>query len=510
MNRIILILIVLINVELMAQDNFKYDFTNLADYDKEKLVAPWSNENFYEEDIVVIGDYKYLINHDKNEETLLIDKVDIEGQKRLGTKKLSLKNLPKYYVYENIIHLKGGRHYFKYSSWDRPTKTERLYIREIDIEKGIFIGEQTLFIHSGRINNIESYFNSYNTGSMYTYKFPHFLIEDSTKFLIYFKKAPKVSSNSKNIDEIEVRVYNSDLELFSKEVYFMPKVEKYLDIKKNFLINDKLVLFAQDNEKGATSSLAYFVFESGGVLKRKDFNIKDSELVSFRTIRKYNQLYLVGYTYNKSDKFKDGVFVSSIDNEFNLNSTSHTYESVYFNNYYKNKRRDFEIKSRTVTIDKEGENIILIAEAIGKVEKTSGNSTWVYRCPEDIMMTKFDFDMNHLFDVKIPKKQFGLGTTSYGYIQLAAYHYFFYVNHLDNISQSLSETPNKYSTGRDGNFEVAIIDENGKISRKALFRNQLEGSKIFPSNYIADEEGDMIYFEAEKADKKSVLRVKIH
>jgi len=87
------------------------------------------------------GSYKFLkysgstLNETQKNEVPKDEAVDIEGVERLGE-----------------------RFYYFYSKWDRPKKSEQLFVREIDFEKGGFAGqERKLYASSGKLHPVDIY-----------------------------------------------------------------------------------------------------------------------------------------------------------------------------------------------------------------------------------------------------------------------------------------------------------------------------------------------------------------
>jgi len=151
---------------------------------------------------------------------------------------------------------------------------------------------------------------------------------------------------------------------------------------------------------------------------------------------------------------------------------------------------------------------------------SNGNSytRYVYYY-EDLLVTKIDADGELEWMKKIPKKQKGgasLGGMSYEHIEKDGTHYFFFLDHIDNIELEVNakQRPKYHSDGRGGIFTcVEIEDDTGEVSKSSILDMKnisVSGSKKpitayqFSVDRILETESGLV-FEAYKKGKEDIM-----
>ena len=131
---------------------------------------------------------------------VVIQKLDASALKLISKKEYS--DFPDNYVVEGMVETQN-KYFMFYSSWSgRKTKHERLYVREIDFEKGGFIGEPRKVIDvDGRLTGVTAMSSSVNVFSFgglgIVDKFDIYPSKDESKILVKYRRKPKVKNDKK-------------------------------------------------------------------------------------------------------------------------------------------------------------------------------------------------------------------------------------------------------------------------------------------------------------------------
>ncbi len=490
-----LLMLILVN-NIHSQTNLKYDI----DYKKNVSNESYNSSlSLYDDEIIYSDKYRYELIVNPKDKSLDILKYDIETNERLSIKQL---DFPSKSLYEYSIHLKGGKHFYKYSRWDKENEKEQLFIKEYDLEKGVYIGDEQLIIESDKIKNKAIYGGSMGTG--FFLKFPHIVNLDSTKVIFVYKKVPKSRSSKKNIDSYEVTIFDEELIELSNNKYNMPKVERDIELKEIFYFNDKVTFLISDKSSDAKSSLAYLILDEGSI-KRIDLNVQDIDLKTFKSVINDGVLYLVGFTF---DKTQDFLFLSSLEENNKIKSKLINLENNFIRPYFKCSKNDYKVQIDDIIVN--DNEIVLVSEIHVKISQRERDYIHNYWCPSQLLILKYNLDFQTKFESFIPKKQFEGQSDSYGFFKKDGYYYFFYMNNPKNISLEMDAKPYLYKTNDYGNLEVAIVDPNGEITRKKILNTEDENISVYPKKYTINSDENSISFKTFKDGKRVVLNISIN
>jgi hypothetical protein len=159
-----------------------------------------------------------------------------------STKVYSDTELPKGFVIEKLLAF-GDKYYLFFNVWDKPNLTEQLFYREINIDKGEFVGKNELILKiEGKITGSPLVrFNrrySYSAGRMLggiainmngSKKFGFSLSQNKSKLIIQYRKKPLERKDEKSKDIMGMFVYSHEMEKDAGSEIEMPYTEKEMD-----------------------------------------------------------------------------------------------------------------------------------------------------------------------------------------------------------------------------------------------------------------------------------------
>lgn len=215
-----------------------FPFVLSAQFDY-KVSSPYKvvdGEKFY------IGEEGKMLAVKRHRKEIHIQLFDSEKPALSNTKVYSETELPRGFVLEKLLEF-GGKHYLFFNVWDKPNATEQLFCREINIEKGEFIGKnQLLFKVNGKITGTplvrfnQRYSNLAQATTMMitiniggSKKFGFALSQKKEKLIIQYRKEPLEKRDNKNHDIIGMFVYDYGMEKDAGSEVKMPYTEKRMD-----------------------------------------------------------------------------------------------------------------------------------------------------------------------------------------------------------------------------------------------------------------------------------------
>jgi len=458
----------------------------------------------------------------------------IQKFNEISLKQISLKeynDLPKNYVVEGMEEIQE-KFYFFYSTWSgKKTKQERLYYREINFEKGAFIGDAKQIIGvSGKLAGTMAISNSAN---MFTFganetvdKFSIQKSKDESRILIKYRKKPKVKNDKKSYDIIGLSIFNSTLNKQWEREYTMPYTERRmdaLDYEINSNGNVYLVsrVFHDDSNKDKKGNnfnyhieLFNFLESNATILKTKlelgDHFINGIKLVetddkNMMCLGFYNNLISnVNKANNKITKRgnADGIFTFKLTNDAKV-TDKHKYEipidilTQYIGKGAKNRAKNRDKKDKAEFVDLQLKDIILnpdgslimVGEQSYAVEHRSsgggygGGSVYYVYYYKDMLITKIDSEGKLSWMKKLPKRQVGKpktgqiydtskmyqGGMSYSYFSTKGNHYLVFLDNVKNIDLPITKIPAKHDDGKGGYLTAyKINDTTGHISKGSI------------------------------------------
>lgn len=457
----------------------------------------------------VIDGYKFYFG--RNEEALALKMQGttfyiqkFEGKTLNEKSRKEFSDFPKGFAFEHVTEI-NQRIYLFFSLWDRGATKEQLFVREIDFEKGTFIGQPKKIITvDGKITG----------GNGNKFSFENSFDEDN--LLIRFRKVPESKSDAINFDIIGLYAFNSAMEELAGSEVKMPYTEAKMNnlaytIDKNGVIYLLAEVFINDArskyQKDGTPNhkLGMFAIIDGNVDENylsDNFDKKFIKEIDFYE-GPNNLLYVAGYYGNKWNGGIDGLFYFSLDEKGNESTTTFAEVPVEILKQYESAKQQkaldkkaekgldasmHSLELRNVIINEDG-SIVFIGEQYREVTTTTTNSsgmtttrtTYYY---EDMLISKISKDGELEWMRKLPKQQSGgsgRGGMGFKYVRGENDYYVLFLDHEDNLNLPASETPKRHADGKGGFLTgYKIGDESGEVSKVSILDTRdAKGIELF-------------------------------
>lgn len=416
---------------------------------------------------------------------------------KLEAEDTKLEILPKlkYLRFVDILEL-NGHSYIVFNNYDKATRTQRLYAREIDEKNGGYAGEEIELIEEPTERQV--YYN--------------INIPDEGDHILITRLLPRESKRDKiNYDKYSYSLFNKELKkIWTKEVK-MPYVEADMRIMEMKLVgNDILIFFrkkSDNSEKGEQfDQLSVLqINEELSEPKEHELDIKGTVFQEFIFGEKKGENLLIAGYYKSTKKAFPfaGYFTAVYDVE--------SYGLKNVKNYaFKDEIiRAFESERTKRKLDKtiakgneigipymEMRNIFnrkqggwfVVGEQYHLVVTTTtdskGNVRYTYHYYfQDVIVSAINSDGEEEWTVKAPKNQHFINTTYGAGISAFEYEdnvYVFFIDHVKNKNLSSNESPVETRSIKDASFTCIKVSENGEIKRITLFDTKDEAKVILP------------------------------
>lgn len=483
------------------------------------------------------------------------DKIEFKSEKLYEAKTL----FPKNYVVENVMEF-NDKFYFFYSSWDGGNNdNEQLFVREIDFEKGEFIGENKLLIKiHGKLTGSPSSGTSIGFSPVISFgvvdKFNITVSNDKKKMLVRYRRKPEVKRDVNSFDVIGVHAYEGDLQQIWNNELKMPYTERRMDVLD----------YTIDRQANAYMLVKVFHDDSNSDKKKKKDKEANYHVELFRipagtttidiTKIDVNDKFVNGlwmyespadyivcagfYNKGKSAKAADGLMVFKVKKNGGIFDTSFheiPIEIINQNLSAKAKKKN-EKKEKKLEEEGEGEGAEMQNFVMDKIQINSDGSLVligeqyimnVYYDQRgahysfdynDILVTKIDAAGSLAWMKKIPKRQHGakgLGGMSYKHMFANNNHYLLYLDNVKNFNLPYDKTPAMHGDGMGGFFtSFKINDASGESSYSSIFDIRNVDDMVmhqFAVKRILDISDDEFVIEFYKKKKEDVMmKVKMH
>ncbi|RYJ43769.1 hypothetical protein [Flavobacterium beibuense] len=476
---------------------------------------------------------------------IFIQKFDSKGEKIVFRSKKRYevaKLFPKDVQLEKLMEI-GNRYYLFYSLWDG--RVEQLFSREIDFDKGEFIGKNTLVL------KVEGKVTGSAMGAFYILpdgaaKFNFVTSKEGNKILIHYTKKPKKKRDTKSWNIIGVCLMDENANVTSQQEVKMPYTRRRMGIS-DYAIDAEANTYMMANvyhddreemskkDKSVNYHLELFKIPAGSTeINITKIEIKDNFVFAKKLFEdKEGNIVCTGF-YNNTDEYDaDGIAVIKIHKEGGqYNIFTHEIPTQIVKSYLSEKERKEIDKGddpnvdmlwlwyRDLVTNEDGSMVLFIEHfSIGSVfsptpDKPLENTyTTNFR---DILVTKIDAQGNLSWMKKLPKRQVGLqykGGLSFKYINVGNYHYVFFLDDIKNHNLSKDQSPEEYFDGRDGYFtSFKINDTDGSYVNSPVFNLQdVEGMPVYQFGIARIVEVAEGYFAVEvyKKEKEDVM-IKVH
>ncbi|MFP9115946.1 hypothetical protein ACLI1A_18560 [Flavobacterium sp. RHBU_3] len=473
-----------------------------------------------------------------NKDDILIEKINVSGDKAsfIKDKQYKINDLfEKNFQIEGVIEF-AGKYYFFYSSWNGDDEQEQLYYREIDFNKGEFVGEnKLLFKIDGKVTQStdmgqETFFGKFNIH----------LNPDKTKMLINYRKKPLKRSDKKSYDTYGINAYGMDMiELWRKELT-MPYTERRMDLLDFTIDKDaNAYLLAKvfhddsnDDKKHKKDEkpnyhLEIFRVNAGSSnidITKVDF--QDKFLKKLTLYSHEDHLICAGfYNKGKSTGSVDGIMLFKVKPDGVIyDSSSHEIPFEILNEFAskkakkKNKKDEEDDEAEFANLDldklvieKDG-SVVFVGEQYYEVTVNTGKSVRIIDHYADMLISKVDASGKLAWMKRLPKHQVGssgIGGMSYKHFYANDNHYIVYLDNVKNLNLPPDEYPAIHTDGAGGYLTSYKINDATGESVKSSILNVRDLTNISFHNFgvgkIVKAGEDAFIVEVANKEKQSVM-----
>lgn len=435
---------------------------------------------------------------------------------------ISLKNMPKGYMSESFLEMNGNYYWF-FSTWDKKTETERLFVQNIDVTKGDFKGDAKEILSAKKLTGvlIATGFYQFNTAGKWNITKS---MDGESKLMVQYRIKPEEKKDKLNKDVIGLFVFNDKMQKEWGKEFEMPYTEAkmdnldyYVDRVGNVYLLASILddVDKADKKDKKKSNVHYEILKWGK-------NDNTTQIIPFKFVDKFIRdvtvvedtagvPMVVGlYSKTKNSNSTDGFFILKVDADGNK------VENVYKGTYEipgeiikqfesarakrkidkKDEKDEAEVtglKFRSLNILNDG-SIIFITEQYTRymyVYYTRSGVQYRYKHNyDDIIVAKINNDGELKYVTKIPKYQ--TVTNSFpvwvGGMSIKDYYYngkqyLLFIDNIKNLNITPDKSPEMHADGWGGVLMIASIDENGKVKKEKVFDFREEKRTMIVTNF---------------------------
>ncbi len=477
-----------------------------------------------------------------------IQKFDSKTMKEVSMREVT--DLPDGWSYEGFLQLKD-RVLFFYSLWDRKNKTEQLFSRGIEFEKGTFEATPTLVLSSQEKLSGQILQKGYSYST--TDKFDFDTSYDTTKLCIRYRKKPETKNDAKSFDEIGFNVFSIDgnklTKIWSKEVK-MPYSEQKMDTlgfsvdsDGNSYLLAKVRVGEGKGEKDKSGNYIYTMEIIKVDAKTQEHSIIKVDLAARfitdvkLTETKDNGITVMGYyckEISKKTSGVEGLFMSKLNKSGQIeNIKSYDIPLEIINQNISKKQAAKNTKAEEKD-DEDGAaqlanlrfydyiqspdgSLTIVGQQYKLVVHTTTSSsggtrtTYTYHY-NDMLVTRIKADGTLAWMRRLPKNQYGArnpGGLSYKNINSQNHQYYLFLDNLKNLNLPIDQVPARHVDGAGGILTAyKINEETGEVSKVSILdMKNVNGTELFQfsTNRILQVSPTDFVVEAYKKNKEDVM-----
>ncbi|MBL4624218.1 MAG: hypothetical protein JKY42_03625 [Flavobacteriales bacterium] len=534
----LLLLALLLPMSILAQVKTSKDFN--IDVGKPYPVVDAPIKEYFHHDGEILA---IKIHGDITYQKFNANSLDFKSMSELSKK----KEMPKGFVHEEFVQ-QGERIFQFYNVWDKPNKTEQIFVQELTFSNPKPKKSRLLFKVNGKLisqmgqNKIEIY-QSFN----------------ESNYLIVYRRKPTEKKDKKSFDKIGMMVFDEDMQEVWKKEVTMPYTEANMD-NLGYTIDSQgnayvLARVREGEKEGKEARLEVMMYDGGDEPEILEIKADGKHFPHGITLHegKNNKTYCAGF-YGEGNS-ANGVYVSvlgknGIENEqfydipldiINQNKSERTQK--------KNAKKEdagkeigiYELGLDEIVINPDG-SFVLLSEVFYIRTTTSYNSsshstttTYHYYYME-MFMAKISADGEMVWMNKMPKNQkrstssggygFGINSSayyskslnydlSYKYLKNSTDHYLLYLDNVKNLTLANNKYPAMHSSGKGGYLTAyKINDSSGEVSKLSLFdMKNVNGVAVYQFNtdrFIQTSEDELLLELYKKKKEDILLRININ
>ncbi len=453
------------------------------------------------------------------------------------------------FTFEQLVGF-GGRRYFFYSVWDKENQTEQLFVRPIDLDNLVLVGEPKLLIAiDGKLEGRMMWGKRPGVVDKFSYIFS----SASDKLLIYYTYKSESAARKNTYLRIGLNLFDKDLNLVAEN-----DVQMERNIKEQTIIGyeidheDNVYILNRVWSDGAynyfhkkSGDLLYYleimkVDMSSGAVTSFGIDPHDKALLDLGfSIEKDQKIHLAGrYRVNKGTAHADGVFYSTRDLDGNVIFEKFHEIPLEIINMHRSKKdaKKYEkeyAKGRTenvyfpyldidyITFYDDGGVYMHGETSYSKTVTRSNGSQFTTYYYENILVCRLDADGEVAWmqtlgksQMRDPSKQF---STSYRHLKINDYHYYIFLDNYRNVSVPINVVPAYYVENAENKGQLAayrVDPANGNVEKLNILDMQdapIKGFgqgrsvKQFRPSRVRKAPGNAFAVEFYAGDKEDVM-----
>ncbi len=463
--------------------------------------------------LTVMGDFYPIIkgneilyfNHSQGWSTINMQKYDME--KPMELKRKSITDLPKGIIFEELVEL-AGENYMFFSSWDRPSKLERLMYYPIKFDE-CNIGKEKLLIKSD-IKLLANPTEKENA-PLFNFSEKRFNLDksnDGSKLLVEYRLIREHKNDAVNRDRIGLQVFDSGLNLIWEKLVKMPYVEQAMDFWDVAVDSDgnAYVLIKAFNElvglKKGPNKLTHpfnyeilkyskdsnepqiFKVEFDESIQIKEFQFLEghnNEMICAGFYSEKNKTDIKGLAFFKLAKGADKISMKSYEIPMDLLLKFKT-EKEQGKAIKKDETGVHKLKLTDFVVEEDGKLLLVAEKQFESQNSVSSKSIYTYtsKSYKEVYITLIDSDGELLWIKRLQKSQSsgphgGKGSMGQKLLKLGDEYCIFYIDHIDNIDVGIDEAPAHCNFGKMEIADLtlmafAVNAETGKVKKYKVMK----------------------------------------
>lgn len=457
-----------------------------------------------------LSDNEYANLYYQQGKDMIIQLFDESFNKVKKQQSIALPENSKKFTNEGFFSVKHDFFWF-YSTWDKKTKTERLFALPFNKQSLSFSGNAISLVETVKLDPLNKYRFYYST--------------DSNKVLVTYRVKPKEKRDKLNKDIIGFNLFDDKLnKIYAAEIempyseYDMNNLDYEIDSRGNIYILASVRINNSldgevSHEKDAKNMYRYELIrvnQSNNTLQAIKINLNNKFTNSVLLAEDLNHdIVITGYYSDKrNSNSSNGAYIIRLEYDNKTlkdikttycefpTETLKAYESARSQRKIdKKENKDGSVEASNLVFDKivfyEDGSVLIIGEEYYVITNTYYNGRYTYTTYtyyyNDILALKADRNGKTLWCNKIPKYQSGASTADLSYFHQTYNNedYFFYLDNIKNMNLPLTETPFP-SGGRGGGYLTCVkIDQQGRMGKSAILNMKEEEIRVFPRRFEA-------------------------
>lgn len=422
--------------------------------------------------------YLYCANEDDIVSVTILENLDqaVQTFDKASLKKraeVTYKKIHKNVNYFDLVYL-NGKFQLIYESFDKETKSERVFAQALDAKTGKLAGKAKLLFKLEK-KIMGQMVNKGGNKLVITNKFHLEYAKDKKSFLFYYTFYPEHKNDHENYQEYGFHVLDEELNVIWNNSYKLPTTENRTYVKDIFLSSwsDVYMLLSVHPDPNMKKYSSRDQFEYQLFKASKNSATLEKQNIFVNKNRNYYKPKI--YENDSGELYvtcfhPDAIYFNHVDSSLvslNTNlvllpdSILNMYDDHQVGHAYEYERETIPYDITLDTLFTDGENLIVFGEEeknysrlyqIGKYTSTTLDDREYIRRKiffGDIIIANISKDGTLNWMNRIPKSHWGYGDwgLSYRYLQDETYHYFIYQDNQKNLSREKDKFAEFYLSG---------------------------------------------------------------